>query len=240
MSLNDPYTIKALEYLLGLAFLVFFVGFWQYVNGAGAVALERARALCGPLADFFRLPADLFFHPGHAWVRSDGSDVITVGVDDFAQQLVGPLSAVNLPRVGAALDAGSRAWSVEADAKRIDMLAPVTGTVIAVNDALSGRPGLVNDDPYGGGWLARMRVPRSSKILHGLMSGQAARAWMDKVSSELTAVTPELGQVSQDGGVPIHGLARAISEDRWDDVARKFLQSDESPEPTDPVAGERS
>jgi glycine cleavage system H protein len=226
MSLHDPYTMKALEYLVGLAFFVCFAGFWHYVNGPGAVLLERARVWTESLSELFRVPANVFFHPGHAWCRSDGHDVITVGLDDFAQQLVGPISAIDLPRVGAAFDAGSRAWSIEADAKRIDMLAPVTGTVIAVNDALTGRPGLANDDPYGAGWLAQVRVPRSPKALRALMSGRAARKWMDQVCSDLMAAfTPELGQVSQDGGVPIHGFARAISEEHWDDIARAFLRS---------------
>jgi glycine cleavage system H protein len=224
MSLHDPYTVKALEYLVGIAFLVCFVGFWHYVNGAGTVSLERERAWAEPLSEFFRVPTNVCFHPGHTWARSEGHDLITIGLDDFAQQLVGPISAIDLPRVGAALDAGARAWSIEVDAKTIDMLAPVSGTVVAVNDALTSQPGLVNDDPYGGGWLAKVRVPRSPNALRSLMSGRAARAWMDKVSSDLTAAfTPELGQVSQDGGVPIHGFARAISEEHWDDVARTFL-----------------
>jgi glycine cleavage system H protein len=226
MPPHDPYVAKALEYLLGVVFLLSFVGFWQFVNGEGAVALERVRAWAGQLSELFRLPADVFFHPGHAWARSEGDGVITLGLDDFAQQLVGPISGIALPAVGTALQAGARAWSIEADAKRVDMLSPVTGTIIAVNSAVAREPGLVNDDPYGGGWLAKVRVPRSSTALRALMSGQAARAWMDRVASDLTAAfTPELGLVSQDGGVPIHGFARAISEEHWDDVARRFLLS---------------
>jgi glycine cleavage system H protein len=226
MSLHDPYIAKALEYLVGLVFLACFVGFWQFVNGGGTVSSERARAWSGQLSEFFRVPADVFFHPGHAWARWEGHGVMTLGLDDFAQQLVGPISAIDLPPVGTALNAGSRAWSITVDARSVDMLAPVTGTVIAVNGALNGRPGLANDDPYGGGWLAKVRVPRASKAPRGMMTGRAARAWMDRVSSDLTAAfTPELGLVSQDGGVPILGFARGISEKHWDDVARTFLLS---------------
>jgi glycine cleavage system H protein len=220
------YTTKPLEYAVAILYLLLFVGFWRYVNGEGSISFERARAWSGQLCDFFRVPADVFFHPGHAWARPEGGGVMTLGLDDFAQQLVGPISAIDLPRVGTALEAGSRAWAIEADAKRVDMLAPVTGTVVAVNDALNGQPSLVNDDPYGGGWLAKVRVPRSSKALRALMSGRAARAWMDRVASDLLAAfAPELGQVSQDGGVPIQGFARVISKEHWDDVARKLLHS---------------
>jgi glycine cleavage system H lipoate-binding protein len=139
---------------------------------------------------------------------------------------VGPIAAIAGPQLGTALKAGAPAWSIEADTKSVGMLAPVSGTVIAVNDALGTRPGLANEDPYGDGWLAKVRVPRPSKALHSLMWGRAARAWMDRVSTDLTAAfTPDLGPVCQDGGVPIHGFARGIDPEHWDDVARKFLLS---------------
>lgn len=226
MAPHDPYVAKALEYLVGLASLGCFVVFWQFVNSEGTVSFERARAWSGQLADFFRVPADVFFHPGHAWARLERRGVMTLGLDDFAQQLVGPIAALRLPAVGTALSAGSPAWAIAADGKKVEMLSPVTGTVIAVNDALASRPGLANDDPYGGGWLAKVRVPHASKSLRALMSGSATRKWMDRVCLELTAAfTPELGQLSQDGGTPIHGFARGINPEHWDDVARKFLLS---------------
>jgi hypothetical protein len=106
------------------------------------------------------------------------------------------------------------------------MEAPVTGTVVAVNDALTNRPSLVNDDPFGRAWIARVRVPRMRRALGDLMSGRAAREWMERVSAELMASgTPELGVLSQDGGAPVKGFARTIDEEHWDDVARRFLRS---------------
>ena len=82
------------------------------------------------------MPADLFFHPGHTWVRLDGDDTVTVGISDFAQKLVGPLDRIQLPAVGASLAQGEAALALDADGASVPMLSPVDGTVVAVNPRL--------------------------------------------------------------------------------------------------------
>ena len=222
----DPYTVKAVEYLTDIAFLVLFVAFWRYVNGEGVPA--AARAWSGRLADWFTIPDRLFFHRGHAWARMDGGDVVTLGLDDFAEQLVGPIDAVDLPARGAVLNAGAPAWTLRAAGKALDMVAPLGGTVLAVNEAVSTQPDLVNRDPYGKGWLVKLQVPRVGTAVKDLVTGKAARAWMDRVADELTAsMNPELGHLMQDGGMPVHGIARGIDEAHWDEVARRFLRGQE-------------
>ena len=131
---------------------------------------------------------------------------------------------MHLPRPGAVLSDGARAWSLEAGGKRVDVLAPLGGTVLAVNDEVLKQPTLVNEDPYGRGWLLKIRTPRGLSALKDLMSPAAARRWMEQVAQSLTAtMSPELGHVYQDGGTPVHGIARSIDEAHWDEVARRFL-----------------
>ncbi|HVL69313.1 MAG TPA: hypothetical protein VM364_18795 [Vicinamibacterales bacterium] len=222
MSMHDPYTVKAVEYLTGLAFLLLFVLFWRYVNGERVA--EQARAWSGQLAEWFRVPEHLHFHPGHGWARTDAHDVLTLGLDDFAQQLVGRVEAVDLPRLGAVLTRGNTGWTLHADGKAVDMMAPAGGTVVAVNADVKHRAELVNQDPYGRGWLLKVRVPRVTDAVKDLVTGQAARQWIARVSDDLMAsMTPELGHLCQDGGLPVHGIARGIDDERWDEVARHFL-----------------
>lgn len=224
MVSNDPYALRAIEYLSCLGFLVVFALFWRYLN-AEPIA-ERARAWAGQFADWFKVPDGVYFHPGHAWARLEAPGVMAVGVDDFAQHLVGRLGAVDLPRPGQAISAGERGLALKADGKAVDVLAPVTGKVIAINDAALARPDVVNDDPYGRGWLFKVEVPRTASAVKALLSGESARRWIDSVSQQLVqTMTPELGQLCQDGGLPVHGVARAIDEAHWDEVARRFLLS---------------
>lgn len=224
MFTNDAYALRAVEYLSCLGFLVVFSLFWRYLNTEPAVA--RARAWVGQVADWFKVPEQVYFHPGHAWARLESPGVMAVGLDDFAQRLVGPVGAVKLPQPGQMLAAGQHAWALKADGKAVDVLAPVTGKVIEVNRAALDRPELVNEDPYGRGWLLKLEVPRTATAVKHLLSGEAARQWIDGVTHRLMqTMTPELGQLYQDGGLPVHGLARAIDEAHWDEIARRFLLS---------------
>ena len=89
------------------------------------------------LAGFFQVPANLFFHPGHTWVRLEGGDTVTVGISDFAQKLVGPLGRVRLPGLGACSCRASRRSRWTPTAPSVPMLSPVDGRVVAVNPALA-------------------------------------------------------------------------------------------------------
>jgi glycine cleavage system H protein len=224
MSTHDPYTMKAVEYLVGLGFLALFVLFWQFVNGEAAPQTVPARNVAAQFSDWFHVPDGFAFHRGHGWARPDLTGMLTLGVDDFAQHLVGTLAAVHLPQAGAVLRDGDPAWSLEVGGKRVDVLAPVSGTVVAVNADVLEQPTLVNHDPYGRGWLVKVQAPRGLSALKHLMSPAAARRWMEQVSHNLAGLmSPELGHVYQDGGTPIHGIARNIDEAHWDAVARRFL-----------------
>ena len=220
----DPYTMKAVEYLVGLGFLALFVLFWQFVNGEGTRQPATARVFAAQPSEWFSVPDGFAFHRGHGWARPDPTGVLTLGIDDFAQHLVGRLAAVHLPEPGATLRAGDAAWSLEVDGKRVDVLAPVGGTVVAVNADVLEQPTLVNHDPYGCGWLVKVQGPRGLSALKNLMSPVAARRWMEQVSNELAAaMSPELGHVYQDGGMPIQGIARSLDDAHWEAVASRFL-----------------
>ncbi|RPJ82807.1 MAG: glycine cleavage system protein H [Acidobacteria bacterium] len=226
------YWLKAVEYILALSYLPAFLLFWRFVNPkqpATAVAWAAGPGWADQLAGFFRLPADLFYHPGHAWARMDRADVVTVGMNDFAQRLVGPIDRLHLPKVGTELTQGAPAFSIASGGKSVEMLAPVNGTVIAVNEAALASPDAVKRFPYGDGWLLRVRNPKLAANLKGLMSGDLARRWMDTVWEKLgaDAAGAELGPVYLDGGVPVDGLARSMSPDNWDIVASRYLLTEE-------------
>ncbi len=229
---HDPYAVRALEYLLGLGFLLVFAAFWRYAMAGTSVSMERVaarvrRAL--PLADMFQVPDGVMFHPGHAWARADGPGLVTIGMDDFAQQLVGPIAGIATPAVGAAVEQGARLATLRADSKSVDLLSPISGEVVAVNHGATGTPRAINEDPYGRGWLIKVRTPRWPIDSKQLLQGSLARRWMSSSWDELsTMITPELGTIMHDGGTPIHGLARGIDEEHWDEIARRFLLSDQA------------
>lgn len=226
------YWLKAIEYVLAVSYLPAFLLFWKFASPKAEARVPAAVTAPGwadQLAGFFQLPANLFFHPGHTWVRLDGGDTVTIGLSDFAQKLVGPLGRVRLPEAGAMLVQGEPALTLDADGAAVPMLAPVDGRVLAVNPVLAGSSDAVKQAPYGDGWLMKVQSSRLAANLKGLMTGTLASKWMDAVCESLGAeMAPmELGKVYLDGGHIVDGLARGLAHDDWDQVARRFFLTEE-------------
>jgi hypothetical protein len=100
----------------------------------------------------------------------------------------------------------------------------VTGRVVARNETALRDPGLVNGDPYGTGWLLEVEAPRWDHGIRALLRGGRAKEWLARAEAALRRqMSPELGAVLQDGGVPVSGIARALSPEKWDELARDLL-----------------
>jgi glycine cleavage system H protein len=107
-------------------------------------------------------PDDLLYHPKHDWVRMDG-DVATFGITWFAQDALGEVVFFDPPDVGSSTAAGDSYAEVESVKAVSDVVAPLSGEVVEVNGALSDTPETINDDPYGEGWLVKVRVSDPSE-----------------------------------------------------------------------------
>lgn len=103
------------------------------------------------------VPADLRFNTSHEWVRLSG-DVATVGISDHAQEELTDVVFVELPAVGRTVDAGDPTAVVESVKAASDIYAPVGGEIVEVNPEVEADPSLVNSDPYGRGWIFKLRV----------------------------------------------------------------------------------
>lgn len=99
------------------------------------------------------IPGDLKFMKSHEWARVEGDGKVTVGISDHAQGLLGDLVYVELPSVGDRVEAGNACAVVESVKAASDVYAPITGTVVEVNAALSDKPETINEDAYGDGWI---------------------------------------------------------------------------------------
>ncbi len=103
------------------------------------------------------IPADLKYLDSHEWARVESDGTVTIGISDHAQGALGDLVFVEVPEVGKSLSKGGAAAVVESVKAASDVYSPVSGEVVAANDALSGSPELVNSDPYGAGWLYKIK-----------------------------------------------------------------------------------
>lgn len=110
------------------------------------------------------IPADLKYTKEHEWVRIEG-DIATVGISDHAQEALGDIVFVELPEIGRTVDAGEAYAVVESVKAVSDVYAPVAGEVTEVNEALESEPETVNSDPYGAGWIAKIKISGATSEL---------------------------------------------------------------------------
>ena len=114
-------------------------------------------------------PSDCRYTKEHEWVRLDGDGLAAIGVTDYAQQELGDIVFVEIEPVGTALDAEAPFGNVEAVKTVSELFAPIAGVIEAVNDALDGAPERVNEDPYGDGWMVKIR-PQNPDDVEALMT----------------------------------------------------------------------
>lgn len=120
------------------------------------------------------LPANLRYAASHEWVLDHQDGTVTVGITDHAQQALGDVVFVELPEVGAALTKGQEFGVIESVKAASDLYSPVNGEVIEVNDALEDSPETVNDSPYDGGWIMKVRLEGAA--LDDLLDADAYQA----------------------------------------------------------------
>ena len=125
-------------------------------------------------------PDDLKYTAEHEWVRSPGESEgsVRIGITHYAQDALGDIVYVSLPEVGESVSAGDACGELESTKSVSDVSAPVSGEVSAHNTALDATPELVNNDPYGEGWLYEV-VPADPSAVDGLMDAEAYKASID-------------------------------------------------------------
>ena len=120
------------------------------------------------------VPAELKYTKEHEWIRVDGEEAV-VGITDYAQSQLGDIVFVECETVGDALEAGETFGTVEAVKTVSDLYLPVAGEVLEFNEELEGEPELVNKDPYGKGWIVKIKISDETE-LDGLLNADAYKA----------------------------------------------------------------
>jgi glycine cleavage system H lipoate-binding protein len=226
---GDIYATKGLEYLIVIAYLLALVGMLRLLTPTRVARIfgMKARRPVPRARPWFLLAEGYHFHQGHTWATREDGDIVTVGLDDFAGKLLGTPDALTLPIVGQRLRQGEEAWAATVDGRSVDMVSPVDGKVVAVNQSIIENPVLATSQPYQDGWLLKVRVRDWQREVRNLLSGALAVSWMRETVERLrTMPAGELGVVMPDGGTPMPGFVRQLDPEHWDDVARAFFLTD--------------
>jgi len=172
----------------------------------------------------YQLPEDFHYHSGHTWARPLDDNTVVVGLDDFARQLIGNSERVEVPPVGSRVRQGAVGFSVGIDGRTAELVAPVDGEVIETNKALGRNPHLATEDPYGRGWIMKLRSADLGRNLRNLLSGSTARKWTEdsreRMEHQLMALS---GSVLTDGGRPVADFAAHLDNEDWRRLVGEFL-----------------
>lgn len=169
-------------------------------------------------------PDNYYFHRGHAWTHLEYGGRIRVGMDDFAQRLVGSLTGIELPKVGETIYQGSVGWTIDRDSRKAKILSPMEGIITAINPEVEKNASLINQDPYGAGWVYMIEPLNLKKNLKDLLYGEDANAWLeDEANRLLKRVETGVGATAHDGGGPVSDIFGNLDGEEWTSFLNEFL-----------------
>jgi len=179
----------------------------------------------------FAVPENLRYHPGHTWALSESTNLVRVGMDDFASKLTGKFESIELPQRGQWIRQGQKVCTIHRDGVAVDMVSPIEGTVSDINQAVEKNPKLALSDPYGDGWLVTVNAPDAKTSFKNLLGGPLARWWTEESASRLQRRMPMAlagafaGALAQDGGVAVDDVSAQIPDQEWLPLAKEFFLS---------------
>lgn len=172
----------------------------------------------------FLAPDNLRYHPGHAWLQRERPNIARVGADEFAAALAGDISKIELPKPGQWVRQGQKVWTLHRNGEIAEMVSPIEGEVIEVNQEVLKNPALLRDDPYGRGWLMIVNVPDEESTGRNLIPGNLVRNWMRDAVERLYALQPQTAfATAADGGEPARDVLAGMPEVEWQAATREFF-----------------
>jgi glycine cleavage system H protein len=186
--------------------------------------LAAARTSLGGFVEGFHVPENLRYHAGHGWVLRERSRLARVGVDEFGAALLGPLDRIELPEPGRWVRQGQKAWSFYRNGEKTEMVSPVEGEIVEVNDEVLKDPALLRKDPFGRGWLMAVHVPDEESVQRNFLPVHLVKDWIRESAERLFARQPQLaGPVMADGGRPIESMTAGLPAASWKELTKEFF-----------------
>lgn len=181
----------------------------------------------GPGFPYHTIPEATALASNHTWVRRDPDGSSVIGVDDFLGRLIGSIEEIVLPEPGSSLVPVRNEITLKASGRALKLAAPVQGRVVEVNEEVFRNPSLARTDPYGRGWLLRMRPASDARVSSNPFIVRNPIEWLAE-QNDLAArffssftLNPQLVTM-QDGGLPVEGLLQSYDDEVWTSFQSTF------------------
>ena len=231
-SYSDIFATKGIEYLAVISFLLLLIPFWLILNKQKTIA-EQIRNVFGSLSfNMLKIPQGLFYGKNHTWLYMEKSGVAKVGLDDLLLHLTGEVQCSFAGSTGDYIHKGDLFTELTKDGKHLRILSPVSGKIMEINSVLMETPQTMNNDPYGKGWIYKIKPSNWISEVTGCYFASEATSWsekeLEKVKKFLAVSTqkysPEYSvAIMQDGGELCDHTLSALPESIWKDFEKEFL-----------------
>jgi len=230
---TNIFDTKGIEYLVVIAFLVLVIPFWRALNRPIKVREAISDTLGILNAAVLRIPEGLFYSRNHVWTHLERSGKVSLGLDDMLMHVTGEVELKNFRKPGERISKGDLIAEITQDGKQLKIASPISGEIQAVNENLSSEPGLLNEDPYGKGWLYKMKPDKwTAETADHVVAGDA-RKWLEKelmkfkdfAAHSLQKHYPETSMVVlQEGGELVDNPLKTMPPEVWEDFQENFLK----------------
>jgi len=223
---------KGIEYLAIIAFLMLLIPFWLLLNKKGRIKKQIRKTTGNLSSNILRIPHGLFFSKNHAWTYLEKSGTARVGLDDLLLHITGEVRIQYLKNPDEMIKKGDCLAEIEQKGKILRIFSPISGKITTTNSLLDDNPGILNDDPYGSGWLYKIKPTNWIEETKSYFLAEEAIKWstleMERFKDFLTMsmgkYSPEPAMIMlQDGGELSSNALSEMSGEIWHDFQEEFL-----------------
>lgn len=229
---TNIFETKGIEYLIIIAFLLLIIPFWLAINRKSALAKQLSKTLGVLTAAILKIPEGLYFNRNHTWTFLEKNGTAKIGVDDFLLHVTGEVRMNPIFKSGDLIKKGDLILMADNAGKVLRIYSPVSGEVTGTNPLCEANPGAVMDDPYGRGWIYKVKPTNWKAETSSLYIAGEAVEWtrreLDKfkdfLAGSMKKHNPEMSMVAlQDGGEIIDRPLAEMPDEVWQDFQKSFL-----------------
>lgn len=234
---SDIFATKGMEYLVIIAFLALLIPFSVVLNKQVKIP-KRVRQVLGSLTNgILKFPQGLLFNKNHTWTHLEKSGAASVGIDDLLLHLTGELTISNLKTPGEIISKGDLIATADHHGKLLRIYSPISGKILDTNSILHDTPGTLNEDPYGNGWIYKIKPSGWIAETASCYVAEEATSWsereLQRLKDFLAATLPKYSAepsliMLQDGGELCDQTLSALPDEIWQEFQKEFLNPDSS------------
>jgi glycine cleavage system H protein len=231
-SYNNIFETKGIEYLVVIAFLALLIPFWLLLNKKVTLSGQFKKALGILTARSLKIPQGALFSHNHTWAHLGMSGIAHIGLDDLLMHITGEVKLSNLRNPGEKINKGDLLAEMDHKGKRLMIFSPVSGEITDTNTVLIGNPELLSGDPYGKGWMYKMKPTQWIAETKTYYLAEDATSWLGKelerfrdfLSRSAVLVSTESAQlILQDGGELKDHILSDLPVEVWHSFQKNFL-----------------